>query len=655
MNIQEIIKQKIDLPEFIASVGDVEVHRVGSDYRCRCPIHGSENSEPLIISDNGLYHCMACGSAGTAINFLADYENITYGEALERLARELNIDLANDKDYAEEVDVEKRMQAWANKGIANVENIRKYLNEKRGFTDETIAAFELGEDKGSITIPLIDSNGRHVGLAKRQFDVSPKYLNIKNNALYDKSSFLYGFYKARRMKQNALYLVEGYMDAISGYQMGLPTVAYCSNELHKDQILFLEKRLKKDVSLILVPDNDEEGKKKVPRVRENLQKIAPKREVRVLVIPDGYKDMNDMLLGGVNVQELETEHIDLYSLKYLLNKCKTIEKEYKVVEDYFRTVKGLIKISLIAYLSKRWNVPEDTIKAYFKVSGEDSETIIKEAASINDCLLDLKSIYATGGFKTHFEQIDNCIRKVEKKQVLIVGAAAGTGKSDWAIEYAIRAICNEKLRVVFFSLEMPKGKVLERIIAKLAGCKINQVQDYLEKQGVMVEELLAKLSEYLIVFDGNRYSIDDIERRIKLVNSRSLLKGDVDVVIVDYFGYMSGTSTFEDASVSARKMKAIAKDNNVIMVMLSQLNRGSMASEEPTMQNLKSTGDLEASGDIVLLLWRPAKDPTLSLEEREKLLYVTRAKIDKARDGMFGPNVMEFTYNSDTSRLEEYY
>ena len=171
----------------------------------------------------------------------------------------------------------------------------------------------------------------------------------------------------------------------------------------------------------------------------------------------------------------------------------------------------------------------------------------------------------------------------------------------------------------------------------------------------MVEELLAKLSEYLIVFDGNRYSIDDIERRIKLVNSRSLLKGDVDVVIVDYFGYMSGTSTFEDASVSARKMKAIAKDNNVIMVMLSQLNRGSMASEEPTMQNLKSTGDLEASGDIVLLLWRPAKDPTLSLEEREKLLYVTRAKIDKARDGMFGPNVMEFTYNSDTSRLEEYY
>ena len=72
-------------------------------------------------------------------------------------------------------------------------------------------------------------------MAVRQFDAKPKYMNSRNNTLYDKSEFLFGLDKARRLIKNTVYVVEGYMDAISGYQMGIPTVAYCSNELHRDR------------------------------------------------------------------------------------------------------------------------------------------------------------------------------------------------------------------------------------------------------------------------------------------------------------------------------------------------------------------------------------------------------------------------------------
>ena len=655
MNIREIIKQKVDLPEYIQNLSGVEVHKSGRDYRCKCPIHGSEESEPLIISDNGLYCCMACGSAGTAINFLADYKHIPYREALEELAKELNLDVERNQEYQDEVKVERQVISWTERTKRNVQNVLPYLKSKRGLTDETIEMFELGEDRGSITIPLLDHNGRYAGMAKRQFDQKPKYLNCPNNLLYDKSSYLYGFDKARKMRSDVMYVVEGYMDAMSGWQLGLPTVAYCNNGLTRDQIQFLDRHLRDDVIIILVPDNDEEGNKKIPRTREFFSKLAPRREVRVLLVPDSCKDMNDMLLAGIKPQELETEHLDKYALRILLDKCRTEEQEYKAAEEYLRDVRSLTKLDLMSYLSKRWELPEENIKNFFRVSGENSESILKEAANVRSCLTDLKNIYTAGGFKTHFDQIDNCIRRVERKQVVVIGASSGTGKSDWAIEYAIRAIKEDGLRVVFFSLEMPKGKVIERIIAKLVGCRISDVQLFLEKQGDRVNDLLAQLNEKLIIFDGNRYSMKDIEDRIKLINAKGMFDAPVDVVIVDYFGYMAGTSTFEDASISARRMKAIAKENDIILIMLSQLNRGALASEEPTMQNLKSTGDLEASGDIVILLWRPAKDPTLSLSERERLQYVTRVKVDKARDGMFGPNIMEFNYNPATSRLEEYY
>lgn len=657
MDIQNIIIQKIDLPQFIKDYAHVELVRKGNGWRCKCPIHeNSVNPEAMYVDDRGGYYCFACNSGGNVINFLSDYEHISYSASTERLASMLNINLKDDAEYQDQKRLEDKFNGYKKRGLAGVDNVKQYLTEKRGFTEETIQTFELGMWDGKMTIPLLDANGRTVGMAVRQFDAKPKYMNSRNNILYDKSEFLFGLDKARRLIKNTVYVVEGYMDAISGYQMGIPTVAYCSNELHRDQIRMLNSYLRRDTTVVICPDNDEAGKKRIPRVRDYFKAISPSRQVRVVLMPDGYKDMNDLLLAGIDAQTLPTEHIDKYVARLIIEACKTIEEEYQRAEEYLKTVKSeMIRLDIIKYLAERWNKDVEDLKKYFNTVGEDSNDILSEASDITGCINDLRKIYSIGGYKTHFQQIDNCIRKIEKKQVVVIGAYSGVGKTDFAIEYMLRAICQDNMRVVFFSLEMPKGKLIERCLAKLIKCSTPEVEGYIASNDTAVQKVIAKLQDRLVVFDGNDYSMGDIQKRIELVNTKNILGGPIDMVFVDYFGYMKGTSEFEGASAAATKMKAVAKENDLIFVMLSQLNRGGNPYGEPNMQQLKLTGDLEASADVIMLLWRPGKDPNLSLEEKAQLENVTRIKIDKTRDGMYGNPVSEYYYNKSTSRLEEKY
>ena len=71
------------------------------------------------------------------------------------------------------------------------------------------------------------------------------------------------------------------------------------------------------------------------------------------------------------------------------------------------------------------------------------------------------------------------------------------------------------------------------------------------------------------------------------------------------------------------------------------------------MDLLRMTGDIEASGDVIIMLWRPEKEPGLSLQKQQELKNITRMKVEKARDGIYGPIRMELRYNSNTSRLDD--
>ena len=195
---------------------------------------------------------------------------------------------------------------------------------------------------------------------------------------------------------------------------------------------------------------------------------------------------------------------------------------------------------------------------------------------------------------------------------------------------------------------------MERIIAKIIGIPLRDVREFVTSNDTRITQVISKLNDLLIVYDDNDLSMSDIDSRITAVNQKNLLGGPVDLVVVDYFTYLKGANTYEGASEQALMMKGMAKKHNIIFTMLSQISRKGNTYEEPTMDMLRMTGDIENSADVILMMWRPDREPGISLKKLEEVQYITRLKVEKARDGMYGPSRIELKYNINNSRLEEY-
>lgn len=653
MNITETIIQQVDIIDFIGKY--TNLHQSGRYWKGKCPLHESDDtSETLVVfPDTNSFYCFSCECGGSVINFLSDKEKVSYRAATELLAKECNISLKDNKEYQLEASEEMRFTREADMYHKNVGAIGEYL-AKRGLTNSTINDFNLGFHSDCLTIPLRNEHGQYVSMAIRQFNKKPKYKNTPNSILYKKSSFLFNLDLARKKIKDRLYVCEGYMDAMSGHQMGEPAVAYCGSELHRDQIRKLAGFIRKEITIVICPDNDEAGVKHLPRTRDHFQSMLPKANIRVLIMPEECKDINDLLCAGYELAELPTEHIDIFVIKQLVKRYKTIEEQYVVAESFLKTIRSpMIRAEAIQALGAIWNRDVSDLKAYFDSGVSSEQDLLETLHDASSSLNQLRDIYKRGTYPTHFQLLDNCIGGVSKGQVFLIGAYSSSGKSDIAIEYILRQIVQNKANVVFFSLEMPRGKIMERIVCKILKKRISEVKELIIQGDPLVNQVLDKIGKKLYIVDENNLSMHDIERYINTINTRNIMEGGVDVIVVDYFTYLKGAGDYDGASEQALMMKGIAKRYNVIFTMLSQLNRSGNTYEEPTMNQLRMTGDLEASADYILMIWRPDRAPNLSLEKQQELRNITRCKVEKARDGMNGPPMFELKYNIETCRLEE--
>ena len=499
MTVENLVKAKIDIVEYISRF--TELRPKGGLYEGKCPIHGSDEGTPLVVyPQSGSYYCFACESGGDVINFVKDYENISHTMAIQKLAHEANINIEANEEWKKAVKVEEDCKHVVERSIKQLPKIVEYLH-KRGFTDETINAFGLGFDNDTLVIPIRNEYGQPVAIARRQFDKTPKYINSRNNIVYDKSALLYNLDQAIKIRnKDELYMVEGYMDAISGHQMGLATVAYCGNEVHKDQLKTLLKSMRKIPTIIYCPDNDQEGIKRVPRVRDYFKEILPRATVRILQLPEGVKDLNDALKAGIDVTELDKIHIDKYVLWLMLDNCKAQEDEYDVAHNFLKSVSNpLFKADIIKRLCERWGRDFTELKDFFENYREDSKELAKDASNAEESINDLKNLYLRGEYKTHFKCLDDCIGGMVKTQVMIVGAYSSAGKTDWLVEYLLRQVIINKARTLFFSLEMSKGKVMERIIAKVLKVSLREVRELVLSGDPRIDQVKEKLSERLLI------------------------------------------------------------------------------------------------------------------------------------------------------------
>lgn len=673
MSLYSFIGSNTDLVEFISHFNYCDLRSYGNNFRSNCPICGGHNETEFVVNKN-VFFCHRCHAGGNIINFVQHINRCSYDSAIRIIADYYNFSIDSDKEYLADKLIIDRNSELIRSAKVDIDCLEDYLVNKRKLSMDTASEFDLGYVNSSsgqyCLIPLKDSYGRCIAFAKRWFDRQPKYTNSKNNALYEKSSYLFNSDKALKLIKDRLYLCEGYFDAISGHEQGVPICSYNFSELNNGQIKFLlNSYINPETKIILCPDNDSAGLSHVKNTRNKFLSIAPRFQVRVIRMPkDKFnfpitgsnetverecKDISDLHVQGIRLDSLPTVHIDQFVLEQLLSEAGDLQSQYNVVGDYIKTVSNpMIRSDLAKFLSDYWKQDVSEIKKWFNVEKEVKDEVVFKSSS--GSLREYETESRLGSYTFGFPTVDGSLGGVRKRDVVLVGAYPSVGKTFFAGQYALHCILNLGLNVLFFSLEMPASALIERLCSSVLGISTDDLMSR-ARSGELFDEynvLKEKLDKNLRIVDDSSLGFDDLDTVIKKANITEF-NNPVDVVIVDYIQILSNVKSFEDIEYTAKRFKWLAKENNIIFFCLSQLARGTDSWVKPVMSKLKGGGSIEASGDIILMLYRKGDSPMLSIQEREKYRNIVTCSIEKGRRG-YNVKEVDLLFNRETTSIAEF-
>jgi DNA primase len=324
----------------------VALKRSGPVWKGLCPFHSEKTPSFTVNPDRGGWYCFGqCATGGDAFKFLEKIENLSFWEALERLARMAGITLTENRDTRVEVGQRERLYlaleaatSFYQEALSQTPHARQYLFD-RGVTQETQNSFRLGyapEDArdlpsylnakkidlkdaveagvvargssgpydkmlGRIVCPILDVHDRPIAFGGRLMqDVKdrPKYLNTAETPLFSKGRTFFAMSRARRAMADKGYavVVEGYFDVISAHQAGFENVvATLGTSLTSEHADMLARHVSRGV---LAFDADAAGLKAAQRASAVCE--AKEFEALVLDMPQG-EDPDSLLRAGRTV------------------------------------------------------------------------------------------------------------------------------------------------------------------------------------------------------------------------------------------------------------------------------------------------------------------------------------------------------------------
>lgn len=204
-------------------------------------------------------------------------------------------------------------------------------------------------------------------------------------------------------------------------------------------------------------------------------------------------------------------------------------------------------------------------------------------------------------------ELDKMITGLNKSDLIILGARPGMGKTSFALNLARNVAVNAGKTVCFFSLEMTRDQLAQRMLSSEAGIKSEKLRtgELEPDEWTRLAQAGDNLSKAEIYFDETS-NITVPEMKAKL---RRMKK--VDLVVIDYLGLMkSGKNTenrVQEVSEITRNLKIMAKELKIPVICCAQLSRGTEVkgkSHRPALSDLRESGSIEQDADIVLFLYR---------------------------------------------------
>ena len=422
---RERIRAANDIVDVIG--GYLNLKRAGASFTALCPFHKEKTPSFNVNPHKQIFHCFGCNKGGDVFEFVKEYENIGFMDAVRRLAERAKITLEfEDNPAAQEsrhlkeqlLDIHEGIaQRWQN-ALANEASgqiARDYLL-KRGVSDEAIKLFRIGaapenwddtvnwarsknyplelvEKAGLIThkqetgnyydrfrgrlmFPICNEQGRVVGFSGRVLsgdEKTAKYVNSPETPIFTKSKIFYGLDKSKRAILDAGFAIicEGQLDLIACFMGGVQNIVAPQGTAFTDQHARILKRYVNEV--VLCFDSDNAGQNAIVRSLDHL--LAAELAVRVAVVPaphdpDSFIKAN----GGQAFNDLVKNAAGFFD--YFLNRlCATNEIDTdkgrltvlrSMAEAVHKTANGVLIDTYAQKTALRLGVSAESVRAEFK-------------------------------------------------------------------------------------------------------------------------------------------------------------------------------------------------------------------------------------------------------------------------------------------------
>ncbi len=213
-----------------------------------------------------------------------------------------------------------------------------------------------------------------------------------------------------------------------------------------------------------------------------------------------------------------------------------------------------------------------------------------------------------GGIKTGFYKLDDCLGCLEGGDVTVIGARPGIGKSA-LVTQIIGQIAKKGNRIGNFNLEMNESQVYERFVARLAELSLTRVRratSFLGGEKEAFDRANEEMCGYDVTISTGAKTVSDIKAECR--------HQQFDVIIIDYLQLIKADRKFANRASEvgdiSKAIKALAMELHVPIILLSQLNRTSEIrdTKEPTMSELRESGDIEQDASNIILLWNVSEN-----------------------------------------------
>ena len=386
------VQQANDIVDVISE--HVSLKKKGREMVGLCPFHDDHRPSMYVNTVKQIFKCFACGAGGDVFKFLQMRENLTFPQAIERLADRAGIKLKklktqNSKLKTTDVDPNSlaKVNAWAadyfQKNLADEQkgkSTRDYIAERqitpesakkwrlglaidsqddliraaktRGIPPKLLAQAGLVVTQGGtigdkfvnrLMFPITDVTGRVIGFGGRTLDeASAKYINSPTTVLFDKSNSLYGLQQARHhiVSSATAIVVEGYTDCIMAHQFGCGNVvATLGTSFTTGHGRILRRYAKK---VVLIFDSDTAGIEAANRALDVC--LSQRIDIKLASVSEG-KDPCDFLLtaGKERFEQLADEAVDVFQFKWNrlmenFGRDETLAGKKLAIEEFLQTI-----------------------------------------------------------------------------------------------------------------------------------------------------------------------------------------------------------------------------------------------------------------------------------------------------------------------------